>query len=172
MSFAWTAPDSCPAAPAVEARIEERLGGPLDVGDHRIAVVVTREGEVFVARVALDDADARTLDAPSCDDLLDAVAIGIIGACDGPTSIYVTSKFAPHLLGAVSVAAYSYMALVPLIQPPIMRLLTTEREKRIVMPYPTKSVSMQTRRIASAVACRSIAIRRLRGSWPHAAARG
>jgi sodium ion-translocating decarboxylase beta subunit len=74
-------------------------------------------------------------------DLLDAVAIGIIGACDGPTSIYVTSKFAPHLLGAVSVAAYSYMALVPLIQPPIMRLLTTEREKRIVMPYPTKSVS-------------------------------
>jgi carboxybiotin decarboxylase len=73
--------------------------------------------------------------------LLDAVAVGIIGACDGPTSIYVTSRFAPHLLGAVSVAAYSYMALVPLIQPPIMRFLTTEREKRIVMPYPTKSVS-------------------------------
>jgi carboxybiotin decarboxylase len=74
-------------------------------------------------------------------DLLDAVAIGVIGACDGPTSIYVTSKFAPHLLGAVSVAAYSYMALVPLIQPPIMRLLTTEREKRIRMHYPEKSVS-------------------------------
>jgi len=74
-------------------------------------------------------------------DLLDAVAIGIIGACDGPTSIYVTSKFAPHLLGAVSVAAYSYMALVPLIQPPIMRLLTTEREKKIRMSYPEKSVS-------------------------------
>jgi oxaloacetate decarboxylase beta subunit len=74
-------------------------------------------------------------------DLLDAVAIGIIGACDGPTSIYVTSKFAPHLLGAVSVAAYSYMALVPLIQPPIMRLLTTEREKKIRMDYPAKSVS-------------------------------
>jgi oxaloacetate decarboxylase beta subunit len=73
--------------------------------------------------------------------LLDSVAIGIIGACDGPTSIYVTSKFAPHLLGAVSVAAYSYMALVPLIQPPIMRLLTTEREKRIKMEYPEKSVS-------------------------------
>jgi carboxybiotin decarboxylase len=74
-------------------------------------------------------------------DLLDAVAIGVIGACDGPTSIYVTSKFAPHLLGAVSVAAYSYMALVPIIQPPIMRLLTTEREKRIRMHYPEKSVS-------------------------------
>jgi carboxybiotin decarboxylase len=74
--------------------------------------------------------------------LMDSVAIGIIGACDGPTSIYVTSKYAPHLLGAVSVAAYSYMALVPLIQPPIMRLLTTDREKRIIMPYPGKSVSL------------------------------
>ena len=73
--------------------------------------------------------------------LLDAVSIGIIGACDGPTSIYVTSKFAPHLLGAVSVAAYSYMSLVPLIQPPIMRLLTTDREKKIKMEYPEKSVS-------------------------------
>jgi oxaloacetate decarboxylase beta subunit len=74
-------------------------------------------------------------------DLLDAVSIGVIGACDGPTSIYVTSKYAPHLLGAVSVAAYSYMSLVPLIQPPIMRLLTTEREKKIRMEYPEKSVS-------------------------------
>ena len=66
-------------------------------------------------------------------DKLDAVAVSIIGACDGPTAIYVTSKFAPHLLGAVSVAAYSYMSLVPLIQPPIMRVLTTQREKQIVM---------------------------------------
>jgi carboxybiotin decarboxylase len=73
--------------------------------------------------------------------LLDAIAIGVIGACDGPTSIYVTSKYAPHLLGAVSVAAYSYMALVPLIQPPIMRLLTTDRERKIRMIYPVKSVS-------------------------------
>lgn len=75
MSFAWTAPDSCPAAPAVEARIEERLGGPIDVGDHRIVVEVTREGDVFVAHIALDDDDARTLDATSCDDLFDAVAV-------------------------------------------------------------------------------------------------
>src|SRR5512136_3247932 len=56
---------------------------------------------------------------------LEAVSIGIIGACDGPTAIYVTSQYAPHLLGAVSVAAYCYMSLVPMIQPPIMRLLTT-----------------------------------------------
>jgi sodium ion-translocating decarboxylase beta subunit len=74
-------------------------------------------------------------------DKLEAVAIGIIGACDGPTSIYVSSKYAPHLLGAVSVAAYSYMSLVPLIQPPIMRLLTTEKEKKIVMGIATQPVS-------------------------------
>ena len=61
---------------------------------------------------------------------LDAVSIGVIGACDGPTAIYVTSKYAPHLLGAVAVAAYSYMALVPVIQPPIMRALTTDKEGR------------------------------------------
>ena len=66
-------------------------------------------------------------------DKLDAVAIGVIGACDGPTAIYVTSKYAPHLLGAVSVAAYSYMSLVPIIQPPIMRFLTTEKERQINM---------------------------------------
>ena len=66
-------------------------------------------------------------------DKLDAVAIGVIGACDGPTAIYVTAKYAPHLLGAVSVAAYSYMSLVPIIQPPIMKLLTTEKERQINM---------------------------------------
>ena len=72
---------------------------------------------------------------------LDAVAIGIIGACDGPTAIYVTSKYAPHLLGAVSVAAYSYMSLVPVIQPPIMRLLTSQKERTLVMEPATKPVS-------------------------------
>src|SRR5574341_1409578 len=66
-------------------------------------------------------------------DKLDAVAVAVIGACDGPTAIYVSSKFAPHMLGAVSVAAYSYMSLVPLIQPPIMRALTTTKERQIVM---------------------------------------
>ncbi len=62
-----------------------------------------------------------------------AASIGIIGGADGPTSIYVTSKLAPELLGAIAVAAYSYMALVPVIQPPIMKLLTTKAERQIEM---------------------------------------
>lgn len=65
--------------------------------------------------------------------LKDAAAIGIIGGADGPTAIYVASKLSPELLGAIAVAAYSYMALVPLIQPPIMRALTTEAERKIEM---------------------------------------
>jgi sodium ion-translocating decarboxylase beta subunit len=65
--------------------------------------------------------------------LADAAAIGIIGGADGPTSIYVASKLAPDLLGAIAVASYSYMALVPLIQPPIMRALTTVKERQIKM---------------------------------------
>ena len=65
--------------------------------------------------------------------LQQAAAIGIIGGADGPTSIYVASKLAPELLGAIAVASYSYMALVPLIQPPIMRLFTTEKERQIQM---------------------------------------
>jgi len=65
--------------------------------------------------------------------LREAAAIGIIGGADGPTAIYVAGKLAPHLLGAIAVAAYSYMALVPLIQPPIMRLMTTEAERKIEM---------------------------------------
>lgn len=63
----------------------------------------------------------------------EAAAIGIIGGADGPTAIYVAGKLAPNLLGAIAVAAYSYMALVPLIQPPIMRALTTEAERKIEM---------------------------------------
>ncbi len=63
----------------------------------------------------------------------EAGSIGIIGGADGPTAILVTSKLAPHLLAAIAVAAYSYMALVPIIQPPIMRLLTTKKEREIVM---------------------------------------
>ena len=65
--------------------------------------------------------------------LPEAAAIGIIGGADGPTAIYVAGILAPHLLGAIAVAAYSYMALVPLIQPPIMRALTTQHEREIVM---------------------------------------
>lgn len=63
----------------------------------------------------------------------EAAAIGIIGGADGPTAIYLTIKLAPHLLGAIAVAAYSYMSLVPLIQPPVMKLLTTKEEREIVM---------------------------------------
>ncbi len=63
----------------------------------------------------------------------EAGSIGIIGGADGPTSIFLTSKLAPHLLGPIAIAAYSYMALVPVIQPPIMRLLTTEKERQIKM---------------------------------------
>jgi len=63
----------------------------------------------------------------------EAAAIGIIGGADGPTAIYVAGQLAPHLLGAIAVAAYSYMALVPLIQPPIMKALTTEAERKIEM---------------------------------------
>jgi sodium ion-translocating decarboxylase beta subunit len=76
---------------------------------------------------------------------LEAVSIGIIGACDGPTAIYVTSKYAPHLLGAVSVAAYSYMSLVPVFQPPIMRMLTSEKERQIIMKTHKKTVSRTTK---------------------------
>lgn len=64
---------------------------------------------------------------------LEAAAIAIIGGADGPTAIYVTGKLAPHLLGPIAVAAYSYMALIPLIQPPIMKLLTTKKEREIKM---------------------------------------
>lgn len=66
-------------------------------------------------------------------DALEAAAIGIIGGADGPTAILVTKTLAPHLLGAIAIAAYSYMALIPMIQPPFMRLLTTEKERKIKM---------------------------------------
>ena len=73
---------------------------------------------------------------------LEAAAIGIIGGADGPTAIFVTTKLAPHLLGAIAVAAYSYMALIPLIQPPIMNLLTTPKQRAIKM--------VQTRKVSKA----------------------
>jgi oxaloacetate decarboxylase beta subunit len=75
----------------------------------------------------------------------EAVSIAIIGACDGPTAIYVTSKFARHLLPAVSIAAYSYMSLVPLIQPPIMRALTTKAERATLMAASEKQVSQRVK---------------------------
>jgi len=74
-----------------------------------------------------------------------AASIGIIGAIDGPTAIYVSSKLAPELLGPIAVAAYSYMSLVPIIQPPVMRLLTTNAERRVRMPYSQQEVSRAVR---------------------------
>ena len=73
--------------------------------------------------------------------LNEAASIGIIGAIDGPTSIYVANELAPHMLGVISVVAYSYMSLVPIIQPPIMRLLTTREERLTKMDYAPRPVS-------------------------------
>jgi oxaloacetate decarboxylase beta subunit len=75
----------------------------------------------------------------------EAVSVAVIGACDGPTAIYVTSKFAKDLLPAVSIAAYSYMSLVPIIQPPIMRAMTTKKERAILMPPADKKVSQRVK---------------------------
>ena len=72
--------------------------------------------------------------------VLEAASIGIIGGADGPTAIFLTTQLAPHLLGAIAVAAYSYMALIPLIQPPFMKLLTTPKQRRIKMVQ-TRNVS-------------------------------
>jgi len=77
--------------------------------------------------------------------LNEAASIGIIGAIDGPTSIYVSNLLAPHLLGPIAVTAYSYMSLVPIIQPPIMRWLTSRRERQIQMPYSQRAISQRTR---------------------------
>ena len=78
--------------------------------------------------------------------LNEAGAIGIIGGADGPTAIFLSAKLAPHLLGAIAIAAYSYMALVPVIQPPIMRLLTT-REERLIRMKPPRKVSKREKMV-------------------------
>ena len=95
------------------------LGGAAQIG-----IFATLIGALWLTRLTGGAVDF---------DLRDAASIGIIGGADGPTAIFVTRKLSPDLLGAVAVAAYSYMALVPIIQPPIMRLLTTEKERKIRM---------------------------------------
>lgn len=75
----------------------------------------------------------------------ESASIGIIGAIDGPTSIYVSGKLAPHMLGPITVAAYSYMSLVPIIMPPVMRLLTSKKDRAIRMPYSSREISRTTR---------------------------
>lgn len=77
----------------------------------------------------------------------EAASIGIIGAIDGPTSIYVSAKLAPQMLGPITVAAYSYMSLVPIIMPPVMRALTTEKHRAIKMAYSSREISQRTRMI-------------------------
>lgn len=77
-------------------------------------------------------------------DLYESASIGIIGAADGPTSIFVANRFAPHLLAPISVAAYTYMAMVPLIQPPVIKLLTSKKERQIKMAYSQKKISNRT----------------------------
>ncbi len=99
-------------------------------------------------------------------DLKDAASIAIIGAADGPTSIFVANYFQSNYIGAIIVAAYSYMALVPIVQPPVIRLITTKKERLIRMPYEQKSVTKTTRilfpivvtAIAGLVAPRSVAL--------------
>jgi carboxybiotin decarboxylase len=89
----------------------------------------------------------------------EAAAIGIIGGADGPTSIFIASKLAPHLLGPIAVAAYSYMSLVPIIQPPIMRLMTTKKERLIDMPQVkpvSKTAAILFPIVTGAVACLAI----------------
>lgn len=77
--------------------------------------------------------------------LKEAASIGIIGAADGPTSIFVASRLAPRLLAPISVAAYSYMSLVPLIQPPVVKALTTKKERMIRMPYKSEAISKKVK---------------------------
>lgn len=99
-------------------------------------------------------------------DLHDAASIGIIGAADGPTAIFVANYFNSKYIGAIIVAAYSYMALVPIIQPPVIRLITTKKERLIKMPYATKHVSKTVKIlfpilvtvVSSIVAPRSVAL--------------
>ncbi|MDD5190703.1 MAG: sodium ion-translocating decarboxylase subunit beta [Dehalococcoidales bacterium] len=86
-----------------------------------------------------------------------AISIAVIGACDGPTAIYVASKFARDLLPAISIAAYSYMSLVPIIQPPIMRAMTTKKERATLMSYGEKKVS-KTVKILFPVVCAVLTI--------------
>ena len=76
--------------------------------------------------------------------LEEAATIGIIGGADGPTTIFLAAQLAPQLLGACAVAAYSYMALVPIIQPPLMRLLTTQKERAIRMKKSRKVTTRES----------------------------
>ena len=98
--------------------------GPLIANPKSLLLGAAAQGGIFITFII-----ARLLGF----DFAESASIGIIGGADGPTAIFLAGRLAPHLLGAISVAAYSYMALVPFIQPPIMKLLTTKKERSIVM---------------------------------------
>ena len=104
--------------------------GPLIANPKSFLLGAAAQGGIFVTFLG---ACALTATGIVDFNLAQAASIGIIGGADGPTAIYLTSKLAPELLGSIAVAAYSYMALVPVIQPPIMRLLTTKKERSIKM---------------------------------------
>ncbi len=97
----------------------------------QVGVFITFLGAIFLGAFHIGGFGAG--DATALDIFKEAASIGIIGGADGPTAIYVTKTLAPHLLSAIAVAAYSYMALVPIIQPPIMKALTTKKERMIKM---------------------------------------
>ncbi len=108
--------------------------GPLLSNPKSLLLGAAAQLGVFAAFFAARASDAFTA--------LEAAAIGIIGGADGPTAIFLTTRLAPHLLGAIAVAAYSYMALIPMIQPPIMKLLSTPEQRKIKM--------VQTRQVSKA----------------------
>lgn len=106
--------------------------GPLIANPKSILLGAAAQFGIFTTFIGAILINSIGLDSLSFT-LKEGASVGIIGGADGPTAIYLTSRLAPHLLGPIAVAAYSYMALVPLIQPPIMRLLTTEKERAVVM---------------------------------------
>jgi sodium ion-translocating decarboxylase beta subunit len=122
--------------------------GPLIANPKTLLLGAAAQAGVFVALIG-----AMLLGF----DIREAASIGIIGGADGPTAIYLTMKMAPHLLGAIAVAAYSYMSLVPLIQPPFMKLLTTHKEKCLVMKQ-LRPVTRFERIIFPILSCISISL--------------
>ena len=139
--------------------------GPLIANPKTLLLGAAAQLGIFFALIgALLLGDWIVIDGKPLFDLYDAASIGIIGGADGPTAIYVTSRLSPDLLGPIAVAAYSYMALVPIIQPPIMRLLTTKKERMIKMDQ-LRSVS-QREKIVFPLAVLSLCILFLPSATP------
>ena len=139
--------------------------GPLIANPKTLMLGAAAQLGIFFALIgALLLGDWIVIDGKPLFDLYDAASIGIIGGADGPTAIYVTSRLSPDLLGPIAVAAYSYMALVPIIQPPIMRLLTTKKERMIKMDQ-LRSVS-QREKIVFPLAVLSLCILFLPSATP------